>query len=68
MSTFLLQIKNYQIVRDATLEFIPGLNVIVGETNNGKSAILRAAETAIFNISRESHVTVGQTKSLGSIS
>lgn len=60
---FVLQIKNYQRIKSAKLEFIPGLNVIVGASNNGKSAIFRAIETALFNISRESHVTIGETKS-----
>ena len=41
----------------------PGLNVIVGESNNGKSSILRAIETAIFNIPREGHITLGETTS-----
>lgn len=62
--SMLVKIKNYQRIRQAKLEFIPGLNVIVGQSNNGKSAIIRAIETAIYNISREGHVTLGETKSL----
>ena len=46
------------------MEFIPGLNVLIGQSNNGKSACLRALETAIYNLSREGHVTLGETKSL----
>lgn len=61
--SFYVQIKNYQRIKNAKLEFVPGLNVIVGQSNNGKSAILRAIQTALFNISRESHVTLGETKS-----
>lgn len=56
---FVLQIQNYQIIQLAQFEFIPGLNVIVGESNNGKSSVLRAIETAIFNVSRPNHVRLG---------
>ena len=58
-----VKIINYQRIKNASLEFIPGLNVIVGQTNNGKSSLIRALETAIYNISREGHVTLGETKS-----
>lgn len=62
-SNFLVQIRNYQNIRKAKLEFIPGLNVLVGESSNGKSAVLRAIQTALFNFSRPSHVTKGETQS-----
>lgn len=58
-----VQIRNYQRIKKASLEFVPGLNVIIGQTNNGKSSIIRSLETAIYNISREGHVTLGETKS-----
>ena len=44
-----VQIKNYQIIKDANLEFIPGLNVIIGPSNNGKTSILKAIK-ALFII------------------
>ena len=62
-NSFVIKIKNYQIIRDAKLEFVPGLNCIVGQSNNGKSAVLRAIETALFNIPRANHVTQGETVS-----
>ena len=62
-NSFVVKIKNYQIIRDAKLEFVPGLNCIVGQSNNGKSAVLRAIETALFNIPRANHVTQGETVS-----
>lgn len=37
-----LMIDNFQAIRDATIKFVPGLNVIVGESDQGKSSILRA--------------------------
>jgi exonuclease SbcC len=42
-------IKNFQSHEDTTLEFNKGLNIIVGESNNGKTAILRAIMWVIDN-------------------
>ena len=42
-----VQIKDYQIIKKAALEFIPGLNVIIGPSNNGKSSILKAIKAAV---------------------
>ncbi len=36
------QIKNYRCFRDTTVEFQPGLNVIIGENNGGKTTLLKA--------------------------
>lgn len=37
-----LRIKNYRCFQDVTVEFSPGVNVIIGENNSGKTAILSA--------------------------
>jgi len=37
-----IRIRNYRCFRDATIEFQPGLNVIIGENNAGKTTLLRA--------------------------
>lgn len=37
-----LQIKNFQCWRDVTLNFSPGINWIVGSSDTGKSALMRA--------------------------
>lgn len=44
-----VRIKNYQAIKDATLEFSKGINAIVGKTNAGKSSIIRALEATINN-------------------
>ena len=44
-----VNIKNYQAIKEATLEFLPGITVIVGSSNNGKSSIIRAIQGAINN-------------------
>lgn len=37
-----IAITNYRCFRDSIIEFRPGINVIIGENNAGKTAILRA--------------------------
>lgn len=44
-----LRIRNYQSHRDSTLEFSPGVNVIIGETDHGKSSVIRALRWLIWN-------------------
>lgn len=44
-----VRIKNYQAIKKAELEFTPGVTVIVGNSNNGKSSIIRSIEAAINN-------------------
>jgi exonuclease SbcC len=39
-----LQLKNFQGHEDSELEFSPGLNIITGPSDNGKSSIIRAIE------------------------
>lgn len=44
-----LTVKNFQIHKNLTVEFKPGLNVITGPTNSGKSALIRALNLLIMN-------------------
>lgn len=44
-----VEIKNYQAIQKATLEFDKGITAIVGSTNSGKSSIIRAIKGAINN-------------------
>lgn len=44
-----LSLKNFQSLADAEIELSPGLNVIVGPSNLGKSAVLRALKALIRN-------------------
>jgi len=44
-----LEIKNFQSHKGTVLEFVDGLNIIVGPTNTGKSSILRALKKVIRN-------------------
>lgn len=44
-----LGIQNFQSHRDSSLEFSPGVNVIVGTSDSGKTAVLRALKWVINN-------------------
>lgn len=44
-----VKIKNYQAIKNAELNFEPGVTAIIGSSNNGKSSIIRAIEAAINN-------------------
>jgi DNA repair exonuclease SbcCD ATPase subunit len=44
-----LNIRNFQSHKDSALEFHPGVNVIVGRSDSGKTAILRALRWLIWN-------------------
>ena len=54
-----VSIKDFQIIKSASLEFLPGLTVIQGESNNGKSALFRAIKSCIYNEPGISNVRVG---------
>mgnify|MGYP000930051232 CR=1 FL=1 len=60
MDTLQVTIKDYQAIKEANLEFVEGINAIVGQTNSGKSSILRAIEGAINNKSGNSFVRYEQ--------
>lgn len=44
-----LTVKNYQSHKHTRLEFAPGLNALVGQSQNGKTALLRALHWVLTN-------------------
>ena len=52
MGSFELDLTNFQSIGKANLEFEPGINLIVGQSNSGKTAILRAIKAVVTNPSR----------------
>ena len=54
-----LSVKDFQIIKNANLSFIPGLNCIIGQSNNGKSALMRAAKSCIYNTPGTNSVRMG---------
>ena len=45
-----LHLKDYQAHKDTTIDFTPGLNIIIGESDMGKSSILRALRKLVRDI------------------
>lgn len=45
----LVELKNFQSHAHSVLEFHKGMNVIIGQSDSGKTAIIRALRFAIFN-------------------
>lgn len=43
-----LELKNYRQYESQTIEFVPGINTIVGANNSGKSTIAEAIEFALY--------------------
>lgn len=60
-------IKDFQSIEDVQIEFAPGFNVLVGPSNSGKSAVLRALRGAIRNEIAPSFVRNGTRKATISI-
>jgi len=44
-----LSIKNFQSHKETELDFHPGMNVIIGQSDSGKTAIIRALRKALTN-------------------
>ena len=44
-----LKIINFQSHEDSTLDFVPGVNMILGASDSGKSAIIRALKWLVWN-------------------
>ena len=50
--TLKLHLKNFQAFEDLDVEFVQGVNTIIGESNSGKTSVLRAIKSLIENGSR----------------
>lgn len=44
-----LKLKNFQATKSGTIEFNPGITLITGQTNNGKTSIFRALLCLLLN-------------------
>ena len=44
-----LTLKNFEVHRKSALEFVPGVNVIAGPSDHGKSSIVRALGLVLLN-------------------
>lgn len=55
-----LHIENFESHKDTTIEFSNGFNVIVGESDGGKSSIIRAISAVCYNIWDADSMRVGE--------
>ena len=58
-----VRVRNYQSIKDTTVD-VKGFTVVVGKSNTGKTALLRAVEGAIFNDSVRGRVRYGEKTSV----
>ena len=56
---FVIKIENFQSLGKAELVLDNNLTVVTGKTNSGKSAIVRAIETIIFNNGSDDYIKAG---------
>lgn len=52
MGSFEISLKNFQSISGAELEFAPGINLLVGQSNSGKTAVFRALNAVLTNPSK----------------
>ena len=55
-----IRLSNVGVVKNADLEFIPGLNLIVGSSGSGKSTLMRTIYNAATNEFADSDITFGK--------
>ena len=49
-------IKNYQIIKDGSIMIRPGITLITGPSNNGKSSIFKAYKQIVYNLSGNTYI------------
>lgn len=59
-----IHIKDFQNHQDTNIKLVPGLNIITGSSDSGKSAIVRALDLAFLDSFRKQDVRDGQKNSL----
>ena len=57
-----IELRNVGIIRSAHLQFVQGLNLIVGASSSGKSTLLRAIRSMMDNTFSDSNISYGQRK------
>ncbi|MEN6327141.1 MAG: ATP-binding protein, partial [Syntrophomonas sp.] len=58
-----LHIENFQSHANTTINLDPGLNILVGESDQGKTAVIRALRWVMFNEPRGTgYIRVGETR------
>lgn len=66
-SSFIVEIKDFQSLKSVRLALEDGVNIITGRTNQGKSAVIRAIDSALFNMGDDDMVRGGKRYSAVSL-
>ena len=59
-----IEIKDFAIIKDLSLDLYPGLNIITGETGSGKSVIIEAVSMALGTRADTDYVRTGSEKAV----
>lgn len=59
---YTLDISNYQILSSVSLKILPGVTLITGHSNNGKSSIFKAFQQLVYNTSGTDYIKHNQDK------
>ena len=59
-----IEIKDFAIIKDLSLDLYPGLNIITGETGSGKSVIIEAVSMALGARADTDYVRTGSEKAV----
>lgn len=43
-----IKINNFQIIKEASIDLLSGVTIVVGQSNNGKTSILRALDVVLY--------------------
>ena len=55
-----IRAKNFEIIDELDLELNPGLTVITGASNNGKSSLIRLLRSLIYNLNSDASIQQGE--------
>ena len=61
METINVNVKDFQIIKSAKAEFIPGLNLIIGPSNNGKTSFIKAIKSLLYTEPGTTPIRSGQS-------
>ena len=56
-----VEVQDYQIIKNVKAEFIPGLNLVVGPSNNGKTSLLKAMKSLLYTEPGNAPVRYGKS-------
>ena len=55
-----IKLKNVGVISDCDIEFVPGINLIVGSSGSGKSTLMRCIHNVAMNEFSDSDISFGK--------